>query len=100
MEKPLATHLVKQPYAITVAKHNFNVHEMRIMTRITQALQKDMLYSKDRSEVQKTLFGDKIIRVPTQSLLPKGSQNYAAVKRALKSLEDKSMTIRGKDEYD
>ena len=97
MEKPLTTPLVKQPYAITVAKHNFNVHEMRIMTRITQALQKDMLYSKDRSEVQKTLFGDKIIRIPTQSLLPKGSQNYAAVKRALKSLEDKSMTIRGKD---
>ena len=81
MEKPLTTPLVKQPYAITVAKHNFNVHEMRIMTRITQALQKDMLYSKDRSEVQKTLFGDKIIRIPTQSLLPKGSQNYAALSR-------------------
>ena len=63
MEKPLTTSLVKQPYAITVAKHNFNVHEMRIMTRVTQALQKDMLYSKDRSELQKTLFGDKIINL-------------------------------------
>ena len=90
---------IKQPYAITVAKHDFNVHEMRIMTRITQALQKDMLYGKTRLEVQKTLFGDKIIRIPTQSLLPKGSQNYSAVRRALRSLEQKTMSIRGKDKY-
>lgn len=91
--------LIKQPYAITVAKHNFNVHEMRVMTRITQALQKDMLYGKTRLEVQKTLFGDKIIRIPTQSLLPKGSHNYGAVRRALRSLEEKSMLIRGKDKH-
>ena len=91
--------LIKQPYAITVAKHNFNVHEMRVMTRITQALQKDMMYGKTRLEVQKTLFGDKIIRIPTQSLLPKGSRNYGAVRRALRSLEEKSMLIRGKDKH-
>ncbi len=98
MSDKLAT-WIKQPYAITVAKHNFNVHEMRIMTRITQALQKDMVYGKTRLEVQKTLFGDKIIRIPTQSLLPKGSQNYAVVRRALRSLEEKSMLIRGKDKH-
>jgi len=90
---------VRQPYAITVAKHNFNVHEMRVMIRITQALQKDMMYGKTRSELQSTLLGDKIIRIPTSTLLPKGNQNYAAVKRALKSLEKKSMVIRGKDKY-
>lgn len=98
MPDKLAT-WIKQPYAITVAKHNFNVHEMRIMTRVTQALQKDMVYGKTRLEVQKTLFGDKIIRIPTQSLLPKGSQNYAVVRRALRSLEEKSMLIRGKDKH-
>ena len=97
LNKPSAW--IKQPYAITVAKHDFNVHEMRIMTRITQALQQDMLYGKTRSEVQKTLFGDKIIRIPTQSLLPQGSQNYSMVKRALKSLEQKVMTICSKDQY-
>lgn len=94
---------VKQPYAITVAKHDFNVHEMRIMTRITQALQKDMMYGKTRLEVQievqKNLFGGKVIRIPTQLLLPQGSQNYSAVKRAIRSLEQKSMLIRGKDKY-
>lgn len=90
---------VKQAYAITVAKHNFNVHEMRIMTRITQALQKDMRYGHTRSEIHKTLLGDKIIRVPTQTLLTNGSQNHTAVKRALKSLGEKSMLIRGKDKY-
>ena len=58
-----------------------------------------MLYGKTRLEVQKTLFGDKIIRIPTQSLLPKGSRNYGAVRRALRSLEEKSMLIRGKDKH-
>jgi plasmid replication initiation protein len=90
---------IKQSYAITVAKHNFNVHEMRVMTRITQALQKDMKYGKTRSEVSNTLLGDKIIHIPTQTLLTNGSQNHTAVKRALKSLGEKSMLIRGKDKY-
>jgi len=92
--------LVRQPYAITVAKHNFNVHEMRVMTRITEALQQDMVYGKTRSEVQKTLFGDKIIRIPTKLLLRnKDSNNYSAVKRALKSLETKTMKVTGKDKH-
>ena len=90
---------IKQSYAITVAKHSFNVHEMRIMTRITQALQKDMKYGKTRLEVADTLLGDKIIRIPTQTLLPQGSKNHAAVKRALKSLGEQSMLIRGKDKH-
>lgn len=90
---------IKQSYAITVAKHSFNVHEMRIMTRITQALQKDMKYGKTRLEVANTLLGDKIVRIPTQKLLPQGSKNHAAVKRALKSLGEQSMLIRGKDKY-
>ena len=58
-----------------------------------------MLYGKTLLEVQKTLFGAKIIRIPTQSLLPKGSRNYGAVRRALRSLEEKSMLIRGKDKH-
>ena len=91
--------LIKQPYAITVARHDFNVHEMRIMTRITQALQKDMVYGKTRSEVQKTLFGDKIVRIPTRLLLPEGNQNYSVIRKALKSLEQKVMTIHNKDQY-
>ena len=92
--------LVKQPYAITMAKHSFNVHEMRIMTRITESLQKDMKYGKTRMEIQKTLFGDKLIHIPTKLLLrDKDSNNYSAVKRALKSLESKTMTIVGKDKH-
>jgi len=90
---------VRQPYAITVARHNFNVHELRIMTRITQALQKDMVYGKTRSELQKTLLGDKIVRISTKSLMPPGSQNYSVVKKALKSLGQKTMVIRSKDKY-
>ena len=98
--QPTPLTLVRQPYAITVAKHSFNVHEMRIMTRITEALQGDMMYGKTRSEVQQTLFGDKIVRVPTKLFLRnKDSNNYSAVRRALRSLETKTMTITSKDKY-
>ena len=91
--------LIKQPYAIAIAKHNFNVHEMRVMTRIVQALQKNMVSGATALEVQETPCNDKIVHIPTQYLLPKGSQNYSAVRRALRSLEEKSMLVKGKDEY-
>lgn len=91
--------LVKQPYAITVARHNFDVHEMRIMTRITQALQKDMIYGKSRSELKNIMVCDKAIHLKTKSLLPVGSKNYGRVRKALKTLKQKTVTVYGKDKY-
>jgi plasmid replication initiation protein len=89
--------LIRQPYAITMAKHQLNVHEFRIMTRIIEALQPSMGYGKDRSAIQRTLIGDVILRIPTNSLLVEGSQNHSTVKRALRSLEEKVIHVRGKD---
>jgi hypothetical protein len=97
MEYNLDTQLVKQPYALTMSKHRLNIHEFRIMTRIVQALQPSMSYGKDRSFIQHTLLGDITVKIPTKDLLPEGSHNYSVVKRALKSLEQKVINIRGKD---
>ena len=90
--------LLKQPYAITIAKHRLNVHEMRIMFRVIEVLQSDMRYGKKRSDIQKTLFGDHIIYLRTNSLVTAEGKNYSSVKRALKSLEQKSIEIKGTDE--
>ncbi|XWN34676.1 MAG: replication initiation protein [Roseivirga sp.] len=60
---------------------------------------KDHFRGKTRSELQKTLFGDKIVKIPTKSLMPPGSQNYSVVKKALKSLGQKTMVIRSRDKY-
>ena len=94
--KEATTH-IRQPYVVTMSRHRLNVHEMRIMFRIVEALQKDMIYGKQRLAVQETIYGDKIIQLPTKLLLPKG-KNYEYVKRALRALRIKSITINGKDE--
>jgi len=89
--------LVKLPYAITMGKWYLNMPEFRIFTRVVQALQPNMVYGKDRTFIQHTILGDVIVQLPTKDLLPEGSENYTAVKRALKSLEQKTINIRGKD---
>jgi len=94
----LESETIVQPYAITLCKNRLTLPEMRVMIRVIEALQKDMKYGKTRSMIQNTLFGDKIIKIPTKSLLPDGNQNYSAVKAALKTLANKSIHITGKDE--
>ena len=89
--------LIKQPYAITMAKHRLDVHEFRIMTRVIEALQPYMLYGEDRSAIQQTLLGDTVLHLATKDLLPTESKNYGQVKMALKSLEQKLIKVRGKD---
>jgi len=89
--------LVKLPYAITMGKWYLNMPEFRIFTRVVQALQPNMVYGKDRTFVQHTILGDVIVQLPTKDLLPEGSENYTVVKRALKSLEQKTINVRGKD---
>jgi len=89
--------LVRQPYVVTMSKNRLNVHEMRIMLRIVEALQNDMIYGKQRLAVQQTIWGDKVIQVPTKSLVPEG-KNHAYVKAALRSIRTKNILIRGRDE--
>ncbi len=88
---------VMQSYFITMSRHNLNIHALRIMTRIIQTLQPNMEYNKDRSAIQRTIFGDFILRLPTKDLLPANSENYWAVKNALRTMEEEVIEIIGKD---
>jgi len=89
--------IIRQPYGLTLAKHRLNTHEMRVMFRIIQALQPDLVYGGHRDEVGQTIFGNKIVHIKTRDLLPDGSRNHLLVKRALESIKNKNITIRGED---
>ena len=91
--------MIRQPYAVTLAKHQLNVHEMRVMFRVIEALQPDVKYNQNIREVGQTLFGNKVIQLRTKDLLPEGSKNYGCVKRALHSLRQKSLAIQGEDKH-
>lgn len=90
--------IVRQPYPVTMGQNKFDINEMRVMLMVVKALQNHMVYSKDRTEVQRTILGDLIIHLPTASLLPTGSENYLRVRKALRSLREKTITIKGRDE--
>ena len=92
--------ILRQPYAVTLAKHRLNIYEMRIMYRIIEALQPDVEYNKNAEEVGKTIFGNKLIRLRTKNLLPDGSKNYGRVKKALKTLTERRLTVQGEDPKD
>ena len=89
--------MLRQPYAVTLSRHRLNVHEMRVILRVLEALQPDVRYNQSSKEVGQTLFGNKILQLRTKDLLPKGSNNYGYVQRAIKSLRKKDITIRGDD---
>src|SRR4051812_22035473 len=91
---------IRQPYAVTMAKHRLNVHEFRIMTRIIEALQSNMAYDKDRTTSQKILLqrtptDDIVLHLPISTLFITGSEEHSRVKKALKTLEEKIIHIQG-----
>lgn len=90
--------LIRQPYAITMARHNLNIHEFRILTRIIEGLQPKMMYGRHRAFVQRTILGDVVLQIPTNKLLVDGSENYSMVKKAIKSLQERIITIAGRDD--
>ena len=96
--------LIKQPYSITMARHQLSTGEMRIMMRILEALQPKMTYSQEQKryaypyEIRKTIFGDTEIFLRAASLLPKGSKNYANLRKALRGMVKKSISITIKHE--
>ena len=86
--------MLKQPYGLTMSRHKFNAHEMRIMLRIIQALQPRMVYDKSPFELKKTDLGDTKVTIPTKYLLPRGTKNHEVVRNALESLTKKHINIK------
>ncbi len=90
--------LLKQPYAVTMARHRLNVYEMRIMFRVIEALQPRMVYDKSPYQISQTNIGDTTITMPTRCLLVPGDENYKLVRDALDSLTKKHIHIAIKDD--
>ena len=86
--------IIKQPYVITTARYNFNVHEQRIFLRILEELQPEMVYAEDSKD---KVFNNKILKIKTSSLLPPGNKNHGFVKNALQRLQSKRIRIKGID---
>ena len=94
MDKPK---VIRQPYSITLAEHDYNINQQRFLVRLIESLQGHLVYGKTRSEVAKNLFGNLVVQIRTKSLLPEGSQNYSAVKRDIEGLRTKTIKIQGED---
>ena len=86
---------IRQPYDLTVAHFDFTVDQMRILLRIIEALQNDMVKNVQFELFEKT--GEREITLPVSSLLPANSENYSRVKTAFDGLQSSIMIIRGED---
>ena len=92
--------MIRQPYRITMANWEFSVIQKRILTTIVASLQKEInQVSKGVSASQLDLFNNPNSTPDTVSIsfplitIVKNSNNYAAVKAALKQLRSKDVEI-------
>lgn len=106
MSKEMAD-LMRQPYAVTMARHSLSTAEMRIMMRIMAELQVQMYQLqatkedyKTSSELAQLGLGDVTLVLRTKDLLEHSdSRNHKAVRDALESLTKKPVNLKIHDEY-
>ena len=83
-----------QSYIFTTAKYDFHAYEKRILYRIVERLQyliKDKKLSHVKYPVQEGLFGEKTFTFDVADFLNgEESKNHTRIKKALKSLRDKT----------
>lgn len=83
-----------QSYIFTTAKYDFDVYEKRILYRVVERLQyliKDKKLSHVKYPVQEGLFGEKTFTFDVADFLNgEESKNHTRIKKALKSLRDKT----------
>lgn len=86
-----------QSYIVTTAKYNFSAYEKRILYRIIEKIQFELEGKELNSEfrISRNLFEDVLMTIPASKFLKKGEQdkNHAQVKKALKSLRNKTIEI-------
>jgi len=85
---------VIQSYIFTTARYNYNVHEKRILYRIIELAQADLEGKKldGRYTTTDTIFNNlrKVVMPASLLLNNDEDKNYHCIKKALKSLRDKS----------
>lgn len=83
---------IRQPYRITTMRYKFSVTEMRILFRIIESLQPQMVDKVQKSDLEETKL---VFR--TKDLLRVGDQNHTRVKEALSDLTKKTIEIQGEN---
>lgn len=81
-----------QSYVLTTAKYDFSIDEKRILYRIIECLQSNLLGKtlNYRYKIQQDLLGDYEFTIPIHAFLKdENSKNYEPIKKALKSLRNK-----------
>lgn len=91
--KPLSTQdtmsifLQKQPYNLTMARHNLGIHQLRVMARTVEALQPFMCLKLDHSSPPK----DQVIKIKVRELVV--GTNVKPLREALSGLIKKVVYI-------
>jgi hypothetical protein len=83
---------VVQSYIWTVAKYDANAYEKRILYKIIEAIQHEVEGKQLQGlQITKTIFDDRIFRMPTSFFLDENDQNHFRIKKALLSLRNKTV---------
>jgi Initiator Replication protein len=89
--------IIRQPYRITMAMWNGDIHQKRILTAIIASLQREMAsIEQGAAFCDLSTFATKgncaIIEIPMKLLNPSGN-NYSMVHKALKTLEENGVEL-------
>jgi len=84
-----------QSYVLTTAKYKFSIYEKRVLYRIVEIAQNQLEGQKLNKgfEINKTLFGDYVIRMPLTAFEKGGSYNTSKIKQALRELRKKDISF-------
>ena len=93
-------YLIKQPYHLTVSRNSFNIHEQRILIRILECLQQEMVYKQSPVAIGTNVASERVLRLKTKDFMRKGSKNYVAIRQALNAMLKKEVRIQGIDKKD
>ncbi len=88
--------LLKQPYLITMARHDFNVHESRVFLKVIECLQPRMIHDKAPHEISEDDLGNLEVKIPVKEIIK--SSNYDEIRTALKKLTKKEIVVEERDE--
>lgn len=92
---------VVQGYVLTAAKYDFSRYEKLVLYKMVELAQADLKGKRLDAgySINKTLFDDRVLRIPIKDFLPENDKNHAQVKLALTSLRNKTIEYEDAKEW-
>ncbi len=92
---------VIQGYVLTAAKYDFSKFEKLILYKLVEIAQDDLKGKKLNASysINRSLFDDVILEIPITDIIPNGSKNHHRIKKALKSLRNKTIEYEDDKEW-